>query len=119
MSPYSERVREYFGAPAHAGDLADGAVVNVDEQGVRLQLSATVGDETVATMRFRAWGCPHTIAAAEAACGALEGGPAQELLEFSVSGLMEELAIPVEKTGRILVLEDAVRSLGRTIGDGT
>jgi NifU-like protein involved in Fe-S cluster formation len=119
MSPYSERVRRYFGAPAHAGDLDGGAVVQVDAQDVRLQLSAIVAGATVSVMRFRAWGCPHTIAAAEAACGALEGRPVRDLLDFSASGLMEELAIPVEKTGRILVLEDAVRSLGRTIGDGT
>ena len=111
MSQYSDRVREYFAAPAHAGDLAKGRTVLLDEQGVRLQLSARTAGGTIEAMRFRAWGCPHTIAAAEAACRALEGCPISELLEFSASGLMEELAVPVEKTGRILVLEDAVRSL--------
>jgi NifU-like protein involved in Fe-S cluster formation len=119
VTAYSERVRAYFAAPAHAGDLPDGQVVNVDDQGVRLRLSAIVVGGIVESMRFRAWGCPHTIAAAEAACALLEGAPAETLLEFPISGLMEELSIPVEKTGRILVLEDAVRSLGRAIGDGS
>lgn len=112
MSPYSERVRDYFAAPAHAGDLERGTAVDIDAQGVRLRLSAVVSNGTVESMRFRAFGCPHTIAAAEAACAVLEGSPAGALLEFSTSGLMEELCIPIEKTGRILVLEDAVRSLG-------
>lgn len=84
---------------------------------VQLQLSATVDGETVSALRFRAWGCPHTIAVAEAACAALEGRPVADLLEFSARDLMEELAVPVEKTGRILVIEDAVRSLGRRFGD--
>ena len=115
--PYSQMVRELFAAPAHAGLLEAGVSVLVDDQDVRLQLSATVEGDVIKALRFRAWGCPHTIAAAEATCGRLEGGPTAGLLEFSASGLMEELPVPVEKTGRILVLEDAVRSLGRKIGD--
>ena len=59
------------------------------------------------------------IAAAEAACAELEGRDAVQLLEFSASGLMQSLSVPVEKTGRILVLEDAVRSLGQAIRDGS
>ena len=117
MSAYSERVREYFAKPAHAGDLDEGKTVLVDEQDVRLQLSVRASGGTVDAMRFRAWGCPHTIAAAEAACRALEGRRVGELLDFSASGLMEELAVPVAKTGRILVLEDAVRSLGPLLDD--
>jgi NifU-like protein involved in Fe-S cluster formation len=114
--PYSARVRACFEAPAHAGDLESGESVRVDEQDVRIVLSATASNGTVHAMRFRAWGCPHTIAAAEAACQALEGGPVADLLEFSARDLMEYLSVPVEKTGRILVIEDAVRSLGQRFG---
>lgn len=117
VDPYSARVRAYFAAPAHAGALDDGESVRVDDPEVRLQLSASLAGGNVGLMRFRAWGCPHTIAAAEAACAALEGRPVADLLEFSVRGLMEELAVPVEKTGRILVIEDAVRALGQRFGD--
>ena len=117
MSAYSERVLEYFAAPAHAGDLQQGVTVLHEAQDVRLQLSARVADGVIERMRFRAWGCPHTIAAAEAVCRKLEGQPAGELLEFSASGLMEELTVPVEKTGRILALEDAVRLLGPLLDD--
>jgi NifU-like protein len=114
--PYSRTVRALFAAPVHAGDLDDGESVGVDEQGIRLRLSATEREGIIAAMRFRAWGCPHTIAAAESACAELEGRPVAELLEFPASGLMEKLPVPVEKTGRILVLEDAIRLLGRRLG---
>ena len=116
--PYSARVRKLFAQPAHAGRLEEGRAVLLEEQDVRLELSAAVVDGVVAAMCFRAWACPHVIAAAEAACEALEGRPVTEFLEFSSAGLMNSLPVPVEKTGRILVLEDAVRALGQRFGDG-
>ena len=119
MNPYSARVREYFAEPAHAGDVKGGVVVLLDEQEVRLQLSASARDGAVATMRFRARACPHVIAAAEAACAALEGRPVGDLFEFSGRDLMDNLPVPVEKTGRILVLEDAIRALGRRLATET
>ena len=116
--PYSARVRALFAKPAHSGLVQHGQTVRLEEQDVRLELSAAVADGVVAAMRFRAWGCPHLIAAAEAVCEGLEGRSVAELLEFSSAALMESLAVPVEKTGRILVLEDAVRALGQQFGDG-
>ena len=116
--PYSARVRELFANPAHGGAIGDGKSVSVDEQDVVLELGASVADGRITAMRFRARACPHFIAAAEAACASLEGRPAAELLEFSAAGLMQSLPVPVEKTGRILVLEEAVRSLGQQFGDG-
>jgi NifU-like protein involved in Fe-S cluster formation len=117
--PYSATVRALFSAPAHAGDLNGGESVALDDQEIRLQLSATAEDGVITAMRFRAWGCPHVIAAAESACASLEGRPVPELLDFAVSGLMKKLPVPVEKTGRILVLEDAIRSLGQRFGVGS
>ena len=109
--PYSERVRALFGSPAHAGSL-DGPVVRLDDQGVRIELSATVAGGRLEKLAFRAYGCPHVIAAAEAFCDEYEGREAGELEAFSGADLMQNLPVPHEKTGRILVLEDAVRSLG-------
>ena len=119
MNPYSVRVREYFAEPAHAGDVAGGVSVLVDEQGVCLQFSASAEGGRVGAMRFRARACPHVIAAAEAACAALEGRPAADLIEFSARDLMDNLSVPVEKTGRILVLEDAIRALGQQVATDT
>ncbi len=115
--PYGERVRELFFRPRHAGCIDDAASTKVDDQGVRLCLCATTKGDSIEKLRFRAWGCPHTIAAAEAFCTGYEGSRISTLLEFSASGLMQSLPVPVEKTGRILVLEDAVHSLGSLLRD--
>lgn len=117
FDPYSDRVRELFAAPRHAGCLEEGISVRVDDQDVRICLCARAGAGVIETLRFRAWGCPHVIAASEALCRAYEGRDVADLLEFSASALMESLSVPTEKTGRILVLEDAVRSLGKSLRD--
>ncbi len=110
--PYNERVRALFDSPAHAGVLDGAATASVDDQGVRMQLFADTNDGLITAMRFLAWGCPHVIAAAEAVCSDYEGRAVSDLDDFSAAELMQNLAVPTEKTGRIIVLEDAVRSLG-------
>ena len=117
--PYNAAVRELFAKPAHVGDVDGGESVLVDDQGVRLRLSARASGGTIEAMRFRAWGCPHLIAAAEWLCNHYEGRPITALEEFPRAPIMENLAIPMEKTGRILVLEDTIRSLGQKFGDGS
>ncbi len=114
--PYSERVRALFGSPAHAGAL-DGPAVHIDDQGVRIEVSAFVEAGRLEKLAFRAYGCPHVIAAAEAFCADYEGREASALEGFSGADLMQNLPVPHEKTGRILVLEDAVRSLGAKCRD--
>ena len=110
--PYNERVRALFDAPAHAGVIDDAPIVIVDDQGVRVQFCADIGDGSITAMRFLAWGCPHSIAAAESVCAGLEGRVVSDLEEFVAADLMQSLAVPKEKSGRIIVIEDAVRSLG-------
>ena len=117
--PYSATVRGLFATTPHAGDLAGAESVSTSDQDVRIRLSATVEEGVIKSMRFRAWGCPHLVAAAEAACAALEGQAAAGLVDWAAADLMENLPVPVEKTGRILVLEDTVRSLGQTLSDRT
>lgn len=110
---YSEQVRRLFQAQ-HAGD-ADGIAVDLERGGDRVVLSARVEDGRIAQLAFRVLGCPHLIAAAEAFCEAFEGQDAADLAGFAGNDLLKKLAIPVEKTGRILLLEDAVRALQASI----
>jgi len=117
--PYSETVRTLFDAPLHVGSLEGGVVAGIDDQGVRVQLFAEVEGDAIRTLRFRAWGCPHVIAAAEAFCATYEGRLAADLEGFAAEELMQSLPVPVEKTGRILVLEDVVRSLGSQLRDSS
>lgn len=116
--PYSALVREYFAGPEYCGDLEAASVVGVEDQGVRLRLSARCRDGRIEALRFRAWGCPHVIAACEALCRHYEGRSAEELGQFGVAEIMSTLSVPVEKTGRILVLQDAARALGQSISAG-
>ncbi|HET6628772.1 MAG TPA: iron-sulfur cluster assembly scaffold protein [Woeseiaceae bacterium] len=126
---YSDEVRRLFADPAHAGDLPPGgsrtASVEVSESaaGCRVRLSASGNAGRLSAVRFRAFGCPHLLAAAEAFCAEVEGQPVTALLARRVPALMERLAVPVEKTGRLLLLEDAAKALARELledsSDGT
>ena len=115
--PYGPEVRALFADLAHAGDLDGATCAELHEQGVRVRLAATLGDGRLKCLRFRAWGCPHVLAACEAICRDYEDRPVGDLERFRASEIMGILSIPVEKTGRILVIEDTVRSLGRSICD--
>ena len=113
--PYGDRVRELFAHPDHAGDLENPAArAQVVTQGVRVALAADIEGDIVVRLRFRAWGCPHLLAAAEAFCRTCEGRPVAALADYGAAEIMQTLPVPREKLGRILVLEDAVRSLGRS-----
>ncbi len=112
---YSSRVLEYFRSPRHAGASAaeSGSSVTVSEggAGARIRLAGVSDGERWARLCWQVFGCPHTIAAAEAACRRFEGAAHAAPAEFPFVELVEELAIPVEKTGRVLLLEDAFRAL--------
>ena len=115
--PYNSVVRQLFAETAHAGDVSGGAAAYFEDQGLRIRLSARVGNGTVAELRYRVWGCPHVIAATEWFCQQFEGREVAELEQLETGQIMKDLAVPVEKTGRILVLEDTVRSLRAAISD--
>jgi nitrogen fixation NifU-like protein len=115
--PYNEIVREYFTATPHAGQINDAPSGYFEDQGIRLRFVAVVEKDRIEAMRFAAWGCPHVIAAAEAVCRHFEGAVVAELDKFPSAQIMRDLAVPVEKTGRILIVEDTVRSLRAAIRD--
>lgn len=75
-----------------------------------LQLFAFGLEDGPHAIRFRARSCPHTLAACELVCRALSEleKPAQWP---QINSLIGELDIPIEKAGRVLLLEDAVADL--------
>jgi len=119
VGPYNSLVRELFANTAHAGSLSDAVSAKKNEQGVRIELFASGKDGAIERLRFGAWGCPHVIAAAEAVCAEFEGQTASQLEEFSVADLMQRLAVPAQKSGRIIVLEDTVRLLGAALSESS
>ena len=115
--PYNEAVRACFENPDHAGDLqGDYALILAaeaaeSEQGARVVLSAGIADGMIAEMRFRVWGCPHLVAAAETLCRDREKGPVSGLSQFDANGMMQQLSVPATKTGKMLLLEDVLKLL--------
>jgi len=123
--PYNDEVRACFENPVHAGELEGDyaqvleADVRESREGARLVLCAGLNGGKIATLRFRARGCPHLIAAAEMLCSSLEGAEAAQLAALTVSDLMDRLAVPDSKTGRLLLVEDAARALWNSNGDSS
>jgi NifU-like protein involved in Fe-S cluster formation len=122
--PYNQRTLQLFERPIHAGALqgcyTDTAVAQASESeaGARLQLAVGLQDGKIKECRFRVFGCPHLIAAAEWLCSHAEGDTMTDLANFRAEDCMQQLAVPVEKTGRLLLLEDAIRSLTAELQDG-
>ena len=73
---------------------------------VRFQLQLD-GDVVVAA-RFQVFGCPHTVAAASVVAEWLEGRPVAAARELDVKAVCAQLAVPAEKIGKLLRIEDAV-----------
>lgn len=115
--PYSDELRRLFAHPEHAGEVQGGVQGVAEQQGVRVRLTMAHFDDRIDKLRFQAWGCPHLLAACEWFCATVETRSLAELRDFERSELMQSLAVPVEKTGRILVLEDAVRLLWAAVRD--
>jgi NifU-like protein involved in Fe-S cluster formation len=122
--PYNGAVRRRFENPRHAGDLEARypAVISAEaagsDAGFRVLLAADMDTDEIRRLRYRVFGCPHLIAAVEEFCRRVEGQPPGALQDVPVTQLMELLEVPVEKTGRILLLEDAAHALARASSGG-
>lgn len=112
---YNELTRRHFEHPARLGTLAGpdcyrgaagsrtaGTWVQFD-----VRLGRTGGGPRVLEVRFLAFGCPHVIAAAALVAEQGEGGAPEPRLPQSAHSLRERLDAPVEKLGRLFVVEDA------------
>ena len=110
---YSSLVRELFERLPHAGDLAAGPGVVVRgeamalDRGAWVRYEARIEDGRVADCAFRAWGCPHTLAAAALVASRMKGERVAAPAAFDAQSLAAELDAPPEKLGRLLVVEDA------------
>ena len=82
---------------------------------VRFQLQ--VLDGVIHTVRYNVYGCPHTVAAAEWTAEWLESRPAGALGGLSARDCLEKLGVPVEKLGKLLLLEDALAACKRRLDE--
>jgi NifU-like protein involved in Fe-S cluster formation len=122
---YSPGVVRHFDAPRWARELRQDlpGLVSGDAEDrtlhvwIRFQLQLI--DGVVRAVGFRAFGCPHTVAAADVAAEWLEGRSVGEACGIDVRGLCAHLEVPVEKLGKLLRIEDAVAACWRTYSQGS
>jgi NifU-like protein involved in Fe-S cluster formation len=69
-----------------------------------------IEDGNVRDARFQALGCPHTLAVMAWLTGRLPGRALSGLELGTPAEWAETLAVPVEKLGRLLVVEDALQA---------
>ena len=129
---YSSEVVRRLRSPQRAGVLADDAEGLVRGEAedrtlnVWVRFHVQVRGRRIQAVRFEAFGCPHTIAAAGSAAEWLEGRGAQALAEWDVHAAARALEVPTEKLGKLLRIEDALlecwreaaRMNGRDSGNG-
>lgn len=112
---YSELTWRYFTSAAAAGELL-GSDVRRGAAGsqaagtwVQFDVERSGGDPQalIAAVRFQAFGCPHVIAVADWLAHAAVGHPASPMLPEGIQALRQRFGVPVEKLGRLLIVEDA------------
>ena len=69
-----------------------------------------VAENVVKDARFQAYGCPHTLAVAAWMAKALPGRSRQALQPGTPAAWASDHSVPVEKLGRLLVIEDALQA---------
>ena len=115
---YGGPVRERMRSLAGAGDLPPGpatisGTAGDAEQGAQVRFQLRLEDDRVAEARFRAFGCPHFVAAASWLTDRLRGAGRAELEAWDWQEAAAALEVPPAKFGRLLTLQDALRDAAR------
>lgn len=110
MPLYTDKVGEYFRRPARPMGTDIRGVAGSEQCGTWIEFAADLQDQRLHKLGFRAFACPHIIAACNRVAELLEGGPVQALNELHIGELQTEFDIPVEKAGKLLILQDAVQA---------
>jgi hypothetical protein len=132
-----EAVWQLFRALQHAGDLSvaategggaadEGAAAGEhtllgdaghERQGTRVRFALRMAGCRILEARYRAFGCPYTLAACEWLARQLQGrklgAPAATGLAQALGGPLDwarTLQIPAARLGRLLVIEDALQA---------
>lgn len=110
---YSDEVLRRLRELPGAGDVAEPGRIEgsagSQEQGGAVQISLGVRRGRVEVARFRAFGCPHLIAAASWLTERLPGAGRDDLLAWDWQEAARALDVPPAKFGRLLTLQDALR----------
>lgn len=114
---YGAEVRRRMAELRGAGDMPSvgGVVIRAragdQEQGAEVLLQVRLVNGRADGLSFRAFGCPHFIAAASWLTDRLRGAAQAEFAGWDWREAATALEVPPAKYGRLLVLQDAVRTL--------
>lgn len=114
----NELAQRHFWSPARPPRYPDGAQpAGIQDgragrriEGTEVHFELEIADGIVKSARFTAYGCPHTLAVAAWLCEVLEGARIDGGLPGTPAGWAEKFQVPVEKLGRLLIVEDALRA---------
>jgi cysteine desulfurase len=117
---YPDPVWNVFGATPHAGVLAPAgevvsAVVGSPAAHARLELSLRLRDGVIEAARFRAYGCPVTIAVGGWLADRLQGRATGEGVSVDAQQIRAALEIGEDKAHCALMGEDVLRALSEQI----
>ena len=102
------------GPAAQAGDWPAGArrvsgEAGAQADGTWVRFHLLISGDNVKDARFQAFACPHTTDTAAWLCAQLPGRTRRELIPGGPAQWATARAVPVEKLGRLLLVEDALR----------
>jgi nitrogen fixation protein NifU and related proteins len=92
MARFSPVVVDHFTAPRNAGEITDAdvrAFVGNPVCGDQILLTATVADQTVTAIRFQAFGCSASLAAASLLTTVVEGAGLDEVAKIDAERVNE------------------------------
>jgi cysteine desulfurase len=78
--------------------------------GTEVFFELKIADGIVKSARFTAYGCPHTVAVVGWLCEVLEGRRLDAGTPGTPADWAHQFEVPVEKLGRLLIVEDALRA---------
>jgi cysteine desulfurase len=109
------RLRRISPSSGSAANPWPGETVAVGEaggpgEGTWIRFHLLVAGDVVKDARFQAYGCPHTLEVAAWMANELRGRRREALQPGAPTEWATAYSVPVEKLGRLLVIEDAVRA---------
>jgi NifU-like protein involved in Fe-S cluster formation len=108
---YNDITLRYFESAAAAGVLSGRGTVRgaagSRAHGAWVQFDLEVSAGIIQAARFLAFGCPHTIAVSAWVAEQAPGREVRAGLPETVQALRDRFEVPVEKCGRLLIIEDA------------
>lgn len=115
---YPPEVWRRFVETPRAGSFGPSTGVSAAEVGshagkFRMRLECRVVGGTVADARFRAWGCPYTIAVGAWLAEWCVGRPISDLATARIAELRAGLEIPEDRAHCWLMAQDLLRELHR------